>query len=474
MESKLNEFLNSTSLTSGNVFQLIGKYPSVPTPDPFPVDLRLHDKYAPECLLCQTSFTTTKRKHHCRHCGLVYCASCSSQVYTPGSIAPGIDERRAPEKICDTCLLLKGDVLNQELPGIRAMAIKEGLVSNESYGIADQTEFALTYFAQLLVNQEPQIRQLALLSLVKITERPDAPLSQTILQHITDIILGRKDQNERNLAYEVLSNLFGISRLSQSLGNEFLKLPGVLEHLKEMSLLGNFTSSSARFYFNFCYFQRENYEVIREIVKPQQILMLVREITTAENMAVQILVHASLYYIIRKSDELQRMFTDCGGTGYLMYRVLDYVSGGEDLSDIQLFFKMMILSTLATSSKSAEVILSFGYTLPLGLLRKVKNPGILLSNVDFVENLLLSSEGDSRRLSDELLLTFLVESLRMDGVEKKVRIRTLQMIAKVCESKAIKEKFNGWGFSRFLNFFASRPQGGLEVFAGKALEVMRR
>jgi hypothetical protein len=36
------------------------------------------DNAAPHCQLCPTPFTLFERRHHCRHCGRVCCADCSS------------------------------------------------------------------------------------------------------------------------------------------------------------------------------------------------------------------------------------------------------------------------------------------------------------------------------------------------------------------------------------------------------------
>lgn len=55
------------------------------------------DSQAPVCMKCDVKFTFTKRRHHCRACGKVFCASCCSQkcrlVY--------MDRKEA--RVCVTC-----------------------------------------------------------------------------------------------------------------------------------------------------------------------------------------------------------------------------------------------------------------------------------------------------------------------------------------------------------------------------------
>ena len=36
----------------------------------------MDDSKAQSCSLCGTPFTLSVRRHHCRHCGLIYCATC--------------------------------------------------------------------------------------------------------------------------------------------------------------------------------------------------------------------------------------------------------------------------------------------------------------------------------------------------------------------------------------------------------------
>lgn len=51
------------------------------------------------CMACKTKFSLVNRKHHCRKCGGVYCASCTSKR-TPVLNLPGY---RIPRRVCDRC-----------------------------------------------------------------------------------------------------------------------------------------------------------------------------------------------------------------------------------------------------------------------------------------------------------------------------------------------------------------------------------
>jgi alpha-tubulin suppressor-like RCC1 family protein len=58
----------------------------------------INDEEATQCMACKSSFTTFNRRHHCRHCGGVYCSKCSSKKIP--LLKFGLVE---PQRVCDKC-----------------------------------------------------------------------------------------------------------------------------------------------------------------------------------------------------------------------------------------------------------------------------------------------------------------------------------------------------------------------------------
>jgi len=52
------------------------------------------------CVKCSTPFSTFNRRHHCRHCGNIFCSDCSSKEIAVPRI--GIT---TPARICDECYI---------------------------------------------------------------------------------------------------------------------------------------------------------------------------------------------------------------------------------------------------------------------------------------------------------------------------------------------------------------------------------
>ncbi|CAG9865089.1 unnamed protein product [Phyllotreta striolata] len=58
------------------------------------------DVEAPKCMSCGTNFTIVKRRHHCRNCGKVFCARCSSNSVP----LPKLGHAK-PVRVCNKCFI---------------------------------------------------------------------------------------------------------------------------------------------------------------------------------------------------------------------------------------------------------------------------------------------------------------------------------------------------------------------------------
>lgn len=58
------------------------------------------DEVAPKCMSCGSNFTVVKRRHHCRNCGKVFCARCSSNSVPLPKF--GFSK---PVRVCNKCFI---------------------------------------------------------------------------------------------------------------------------------------------------------------------------------------------------------------------------------------------------------------------------------------------------------------------------------------------------------------------------------
>ncbi|XP_021115132.1 RUN and FYVE domain-containing protein 2 isoform X2 [Heterocephalus glaber] len=69
----------------------------------------LKDKEATHCKLCEKEFSLSKRKHHCRNCGEIFCNACSdNELPLPSS--------PKPVRVCDSCHALLIQSCSSSLP----------------------------------------------------------------------------------------------------------------------------------------------------------------------------------------------------------------------------------------------------------------------------------------------------------------------------------------------------------------------
>ena len=55
-----------------------------------------HEDDVAACQNCKSSLSANRRKHHCRHCGRIFCSDCVTKTVASGPTG-------RPAKVCDVC-----------------------------------------------------------------------------------------------------------------------------------------------------------------------------------------------------------------------------------------------------------------------------------------------------------------------------------------------------------------------------------
>ncbi|XP_078574066.1 uncharacterized protein LOC144860618 isoform X2 [Branchiostoma floridae x Branchiostoma japonicum] len=84
------------------------------------------DEDAPNCMKCESKFTFTKRRHHCRACGKVLCSACCSQK----ARLAYMDNKSA--RVCSTCYnILQRAQARGQIAGISQVTPSSGVAQRE-------------------------------------------------------------------------------------------------------------------------------------------------------------------------------------------------------------------------------------------------------------------------------------------------------------------------------------------------------
>ncbi|ETL43764.1 hypothetical protein L917_05706 [Phytophthora nicotianae] len=86
------------------------------------------DTASPRCQICLTSFTLTRRRHHCRLCGHLVCAHCShDRTYLPfAGSAPSqhrLIKDGAPQRTCRACASTLRNMAGQDDPRVKRFTV---------------------------------------------------------------------------------------------------------------------------------------------------------------------------------------------------------------------------------------------------------------------------------------------------------------------------------------------------------------
>uniref|UniRef100_UPI0037E839A1 pleckstrin homology domain-containing family F member 1-like n=1 Tax=Semicossyphus pulcher TaxID=241346 RepID=UPI0037E839A1 len=90
------------------------------------------DEAAFKCMRCLNTFTTTRRRHHCRKCGFLVCNSCSKQRAVISNIHPTKKLR-----VCRLCHLSKDE---EETPRVRGDSTGKSSEEDSDEDVRQNTE----------------------------------------------------------------------------------------------------------------------------------------------------------------------------------------------------------------------------------------------------------------------------------------------------------------------------------------------
>eukprot|EP00026_Physarum_polycephalum_P004634 Phypoly_transcript_04656.p1 GENE.Phypoly_transcript_04656~~Phypoly_transcript_04656.p1 ORF type:complete len:624 (+),score=80.36 Phypoly_transcript_04656:134-2005(+) len=91
----------------------------------------LHDNMSNNCMICRKTFTVVKRRHHCRKCGRLVCASCSQKKMMLSNLGKA-------KRVCDECgkILLTGSTDGKEFKNSQELQKQDSM---HIEGIVGQT-----------------------------------------------------------------------------------------------------------------------------------------------------------------------------------------------------------------------------------------------------------------------------------------------------------------------------------------------
>lgn len=75
--------------------------------------LWLEDESAAACMRCSTAFSQTRRKHHCRNCGFIFCKKCCHKFISLRNLG-----YKNPKRVCNRCFKLYNTSYEREEEGI--------------------------------------------------------------------------------------------------------------------------------------------------------------------------------------------------------------------------------------------------------------------------------------------------------------------------------------------------------------------
>ncbi|ORC87683.1 putative zinc finger protein [Trypanosoma theileri] len=110
------------------------------------------DRVILACQKCEVTFTFSCRRHHCRYCGGIFCASCSNIFVQLPQL-----QTKKPQRICCTCYsLLSKPVLNELSKTEKQLEKNTESLEENFHGISDEASH-LTYSTEIVANSTKSV-----------------------------------------------------------------------------------------------------------------------------------------------------------------------------------------------------------------------------------------------------------------------------------------------------------------------------
>ncbi|XP_055853361.1 protein RUFY3 isoform X2 [Episyrphus balteatus] len=101
-QTTLEELGIQLSVNKLKVSELQEKANKAEKSNPTEVSIWTPDNTATNCMACKKDFNLTRRKHHCRQCGEIFCKSCSEQTFPLPNEHGQVGK---PVRVCDNCFV---------------------------------------------------------------------------------------------------------------------------------------------------------------------------------------------------------------------------------------------------------------------------------------------------------------------------------------------------------------------------------
>ncbi|KAJ5079924.1 zinc finger fyve domain-containing protein [Anaeramoeba ignava] len=493
---QINYEENEDYLEDMNEIRELGSKPTVTIAAIVSKDEWLPDDSLQNCLICSSVFTTTKRRHHCRFCGLLICSSCTSK-----SLDFNLGKTTQPARICDGCrALLSNDSNTEKIPGIMDVAIREGLYSpDEEYDVAKQKRYAGVYFVNLVhdfskyisvadpnneieenetTNQTNfKIQRLSLQTLIKLTynnERNQEIIRTTPNIFDTLFTVAFSHHQSKHLALELLANI-SITTISNDLFDPNLRL------LSQMKKIPNFILNckdetaqkpSIRFLYNYLQFcLDERLEFIEEA--EFSFLLRIVSVYKTQNPVLTTLALGSIS-IILSNKKLQHFMISTGGIGLIFQILSDFIHSETRIPLSCLFFATKILWDLVENDENVDSILIYDIRPLLRIVLEVPNaPQIIHHVLNFIMGV-SKFPSIEKRFSEDACLVPVIFAIFQPKFPKATKLKALKVVSKLANFVHLKKFLIENQFINFLTVLSSSNDSGIQRLAAEAIQELKK